>query len=391
MMARQEAAAPQVDARLETNQRAAGARIGERLIAVVDLLAEQTHPAGAAPAVVAGSSLRLRQRVANALMHRAERGEAHLPRNRLHHAVGGDFRADDRIRAGRQRGGWRIGRENRAFWLARDQRRLAGDGRRLARDAGRTRHTRHNEVRAQEPVVRITAAQSPLEQPVVIGAGAQFARSLRKGPGVGSRAVDGRHNRDAVGRRQRPGATDVGHGQCGCPGRRAAVDQQAVRGGVIRAEGGVQGDGATLTDIAGRGQHGSGRGAGAHADQPGVGQAGERLAVAAQVERTGGVDSIVRVRAEDVGGAGRQGAAMDRGRAGIRAGARHDGFAAVDIDRAGAADGGRKSVVAARIGVIEHNVAGAGAERHGGRVERSRRSGRLAGGGSDVQRAGAGA
>ena len=36
-------------------------------------------------------------------MQRAEHGQAHLPGDRLHHAIGGQPRPDDRVDAGRQR------------------------------------------------------------------------------------------------------------------------------------------------------------------------------------------------------------------------------------------------------------------------------------------------
>ncbi|MEM5330426.1 hypothetical protein VSR34_28025 [Paraburkholderia sp. JHI2823] len=73
MMALEEAAAPQIDASLEIGKVTAGARIGEVLVAVVDLLPEEAHPAGAKRTV-----LGVGQRIADALVQRAERREAEL-------------------------------------------------------------------------------------------------------------------------------------------------------------------------------------------------------------------------------------------------------------------------------------------------------------------------
>lgn len=81
MMALEEAAAPQIDASLETGKVTAGARIGEVLVAVVDLLPEEAHPAGSAPAGAERTALGVGQRIADALVQRAERREAELSRD----------------------------------------------------------------------------------------------------------------------------------------------------------------------------------------------------------------------------------------------------------------------------------------------------------------------
>ena len=102
-MAGQEAAAPQIDATLEAAHPATGARIGKSLVAVVDPLPEEARPVGAGDAGALAAGVRKCQCVADALVQRAERLQAHLPRDRLHHAIGRKLRPDDRPDARRQR------------------------------------------------------------------------------------------------------------------------------------------------------------------------------------------------------------------------------------------------------------------------------------------------
>ena len=86
-LAGHEAAAPQIDSELKADQPAAGARVGKGLVVVVDLLTDDAAPRGAGPALGVGAGIPNRQRIADPLMQRAERGEAHLPGDRLHHAT----------------------------------------------------------------------------------------------------------------------------------------------------------------------------------------------------------------------------------------------------------------------------------------------------------------
>ena len=103
-MAGQETATPQIDATLEAAHPAAGARIGKRLVAIVDPLPEEARPVGAGDAGALAAGVRKRQRVTDAFVQCAERLQAHLPRDRLHHAIGGKLRPDDRKDAWRQHG-----------------------------------------------------------------------------------------------------------------------------------------------------------------------------------------------------------------------------------------------------------------------------------------------
>jgi hypothetical protein len=81
-MAGQEASAPQIEPALKTAQPTVGARIGERLIPVVDLLAEEARPIGPTPTCARAAGIVLCQRVADALVQSAERVETKLPRDR---------------------------------------------------------------------------------------------------------------------------------------------------------------------------------------------------------------------------------------------------------------------------------------------------------------------
>src|SRR5580704_11773284 len=101
-MAGKEAAAPEIETALETAEPAAGARIGESLVAVVDLLTIEARPVAAGNTSAVAAGVGQCQGVADALVQRAQCREAKLPRDRLHHAIGRKLRPDDRPDAGRQ-------------------------------------------------------------------------------------------------------------------------------------------------------------------------------------------------------------------------------------------------------------------------------------------------
>lgn len=102
-MAGKQATAPEIESALETAEPAAGARIGERLVAVVDLLAVEARPIAAGNARAVAAGIRPCQRVTDTLVQRAQRREAKLSRDRLHDAVRRELRSDDRPSTGRQR------------------------------------------------------------------------------------------------------------------------------------------------------------------------------------------------------------------------------------------------------------------------------------------------
>src|SRR5262249_48026636 len=68
VMVGDETAAPDVEPGLHAEQPAGNAGIGEGLVSVVDLLAEEASPAGAAPTLSVSAGIFDRQRIANALM-----------------------------------------------------------------------------------------------------------------------------------------------------------------------------------------------------------------------------------------------------------------------------------------------------------------------------------
>jgi hypothetical protein len=74
-MAGNEATAPYVDPCLYAEQLAAGPRIREGLVVVVDLLGEDTGPGGMSPALTVRTGIFSRQRIANALVQCAKYGE----------------------------------------------------------------------------------------------------------------------------------------------------------------------------------------------------------------------------------------------------------------------------------------------------------------------------
>jgi hypothetical protein len=78
---------------------------------------------------------------------------------------------------------------------------------------------------------------------------------------------------------------------------------------------------------------------------------------------------------------------MDGGEAEIAAQSSHYRIATEDINSAGAGNRRCEDVAAARIRVIEHNVASPGAKRQRGGVEDAGRNRRAAGGGTNVERA----
>jgi hypothetical protein len=145
-MAGKDAAAPEIESALEAAKPAAGARIGESLVAVVDLLTVEARPvaAGDARAVVAG--VRPCQRVTDTLLQRAQRRKAELSRDRLHDAIGRKLRSDDRPDAGRQGCRRRVERNFRTRW--------PWPG---------LRSRRHDETRTQEPIVGGAAAKAAAE------------------------------------------------------------------------------------------------------------------------------------------------------------------------------------------------------------------------------------
>ena len=91
-MAGKEATAPEIETALETAEPAAGARIGESLVAVVDLLTIEARPVAAGNTSAVAAGVGQCQGVADALVQRAQCREAELPRDRLHHARGRKFR-----------------------------------------------------------------------------------------------------------------------------------------------------------------------------------------------------------------------------------------------------------------------------------------------------------
>ena len=100
-MAGQDAATPHIDASLKATRPAAGTRIGKSLVAIVDPLPEEACPVRTPKAGALTAGVRHRQCIADALVQRTEYLQAHLPRDRLHHAVRSNLRADDRIEAWR--------------------------------------------------------------------------------------------------------------------------------------------------------------------------------------------------------------------------------------------------------------------------------------------------
>ena len=199
------------------------------------------------------------------------------------------------------------------------------------RRSGRSGRWRHDEARAQEPILGIAAADAAAEQIIVEGPGAQLSAALRKGPGGRGRPIDGLNNLDAIRRRQCARTADVGEHQRCRSSRRAAVDHQPVRWRVIRAEEGVHRDDAALADIAGRRQHRPGRRAGPHVDKPGVVQAGDCLVIAAQIQRSRRLHRVFGIRAEDIHPARRERAGRNRRGAAVRAVGGEYGRAAADL------------------------------------------------------------
>ena len=95
-MARQEATAPHIDAPLKAARPATGTRIGKGLIAIVDPLTEEAGPVGTRKARAFAAGVRNRQCVTDSFVQCAEHLQAHLPRDRLNHAIGRNLRPDDR-------------------------------------------------------------------------------------------------------------------------------------------------------------------------------------------------------------------------------------------------------------------------------------------------------
>ncbi len=120
--------------------------------------------------------------------HCRARLQAHLPGDRLHHAIGGKLRPDDRKNARRQHG-WRRRSANRHF---------------------RPWPLWRYETRAQEPVVRVAAVEATLKQTIVEGARAQLRVVKRKGAGCRRGTVDSIHHQDAVAGSLRAQPSDIG-------------------------------------------------------------------------------------------------------------------------------------------------------------------------------------
>ena len=136
-------------------------------------------------------------------------------------------------------------------------------------------------------------------------------------------------------------------------------------------------------DVAGRRQERARRGARAHVHQAGIGDAGDGLVEAVEIERSAARDRHGRIWAEGVQRAGPQRPCVDIRRAAIAVGTCEYCRAREHIDGAIATDRGRKHVVGGRV--IEVDRPGAGAKCDARRRERAGCSRRIARARADVE------
>ena len=136
-------------------------------------------------------------------------------------------------------------------------------------------------------------------------------------------------------------------------------------------------------DVAGRRQDRARRSARAHVHQAGIGDAGDGLAEAIEIERSAARDRHCRIRAERVQRACSQRARVDIRRSAVAVGTGERGGAREHIDSAVAADRGRKHVVGGRV--IEVERTGASAKCDARRSERAGCSRRIARARADVE------
>ena len=225
-----------IDPALEAAEVAAGARIGEGLIVVVECLAEEAAPhrrrkqrARTRHRPPPGRQAIRRDRrlngatiplvsVADPIIERAEDAEPQLPRQRLHDTVGGEFGPDDwKGDARRQRIWWRRGWQD---WRLR--RKHAATTAATAATAAAT-----HEGRAQEPVIG-AARHTALEQPIVKVSSPQF--TVREGERArrGSGPIDRAHHLNAVGCGKGTRSAGIRNAQQRVAGRCAAIDDKFV-------------------------------------------------------------------------------------------------------------------------------------------------------------------
>lgn len=102
------------------------------------------------PILCISARVLFRQCIVDTIVQRAQHRELHLPGDRLHDAIGGKFRSDDRVYTRRQWIGRWIGREIPPFRRYFDATTPAS----AAATSTARRKCAHDEARSQEPIIR---------------------------------------------------------------------------------------------------------------------------------------------------------------------------------------------------------------------------------------------
>ena len=201
--------------------------------------------------------------------------------------------------------------------------------------AGRFRWDRAGDV-AEEPVVLVSGGDPAAKQEILVGS--RHHRPAQPERAGRCRAAARRHHhRNAVAEGEVARTAGVRDPEPGGSARRAAVDDEPVGRRVIATQEGVHRDRATPSRVAGRRQDRTRRSARAHVHEASIGEAGEGLVEAIEIERSAARDRHGRIRAERVRRPSPQRARVDIRRAAIAVGPCQRGGAGKDIDGAGGA------------------------------------------------------
>ena len=193
----------------------------------------------------------------------------------------------------------------------RRERGQAGRGGTRRGRPGRFRGDRSGDV-AEEQVVLVSGRDAAAKQEILV-------RSRHHRPAQPERArrcraaVRRHHHRNAVAEGEVARTAGVRDQEPGGPARRAAVDDEPVGRRVVAAQEGVQRDRAAPSGVVGRRQDRARRSARAHVHEASIGEAGDGLVEAVEIERSAARDRHCRIRAERV-----QRACAQRARADIR-------------------------------------------------------------------------